>query len=192
MELGTERIRDIVLSLRNFSRMDEAACKDINIHEGIEDTLLILEHRLKDSSEHPAIQVIKDYGSLPLVDCYAGQLNQVFMNILANAIDAFEELNSQHTYQEIQENPNKIVIRTSAIDEWIKVVISDNGPGIPEEVQRHIFNPFFTTKPIGKGTGIGLSISYQIITEKHNGTLECFSRSGQGTEFIIQIPRLKT
>ncbi|MCC5645653.1 HAMP domain-containing protein [Nostoc sp. CHAB 5824] len=193
MKVGTDRIRQIVLSLRNFSRMDEAEFKSVDIHEGIDSTLMILQHRLKAKPEQPEIEVIKDYGNIPLVDCYAGQLNQVFMNILVNAIDALEESNTKLTYQEIRDNPSRIKIRTSVVNStWVEVAIADNGVGISKEFQQRIFDPFFTTKPIGKGTGMGMSISYQIVTEKHGGKLECFSTSGKGTEFIIQVPlRLK-
>ncbi|MBD2520958.1 ATP-binding protein [Nostoc sp. FACHB-133] len=189
MKVGTDRIRQIVLSLRNFSRIDEAEFKSVDIHEGIDSTLMILQHRLKAKPEQPEIEVIKDYGTIPLVECYAGQLNQVFMNILVNAIDALEENNTKHTYKEIEKNPSRIKIRTSVINStWLEIAIADNGVGISKEFQQRIFDPFFTTKPIGKGTGMGMSISYQIITEKHGGKLECFSTSGKGTEFIIQIP----
>ncbi|MBW4542373.1 MAG: HAMP domain-containing protein [Myxacorys chilensis ATA2-1-KO14] len=189
MKMGTDRIRQIVLSLRNFSRTDEADFKAFDIHEGIDNSLLILQHRLKDRPECPAIQVVRDYSSLPPVECYPGQLNQAFMNILANAIDALDEANVNRTYQEIQENPSQITIRTSTIDsKWIRIEISDNGMGMPESVQKRIFEPFFTTKSVGKGTGMGMPISYQIVTEKHGGKLDCFSILGKGTEFIIQIP----
>lgn len=193
MKVGTDRICQIVLSLRNFSRTDEAEFKSVDIHEGIDSTLMILQHRLKAKPEQPDIEVIKDYGNLPLIECYAGQLNQVFMNILVNAIDALEESNALRTYQEIKNNPSQIRIRTSVVNStWLEVAIADNGVGISKEFQQRIFDPFFTTKPVGKGTGMGMSISYQIITEKHGGKLECFSTSGVGTEFIIQIPlRLK-
>ena len=188
MKLGTDRIRQIVLSLRNFSRMDEADFKAVDIHEGIDSTLLILQHRLKDKAERPPIQVIRDYGNLPLIECYPGQINQAFMNILANAIDALEEANVKRTYQELKENPNQITIRTAMIDsKWVKIAISDNGMGMPESVQKRLFDPFFTTKSVGKGTGMGLPISYQIVTEKHRGKLDCFSIPGEGTEFVIQI-----
>jgi signal transduction histidine kinase len=188
MKLGTDRIRQIVLSLRNFSRMDEAEFKAVNIHEGIDSTLLILQHRLKDKAERSGIQVIRDYSNLPLIECYPGQINQVFMNILANAIDALEEANVKRTYQELKENPNLITIRTALIDsKWVKIAISDNGMGMPESVQKRLFDPFFTTKSVGKGTGMGLPISYQIVTEKHRGKLDCFSIPGKGTEFVIQI-----
>jgi signal transduction histidine kinase len=189
MKLGTDRIRQIVLSLRNFSRMDEAEYKAVDLHDGIDSTLLILQHRLKATSNRPEIEIIQDYATLPLVECYAGQLNQVLMNILVNAIDAIEEHTAKRAYQELKDNPGRITIRTSVIDAaWVEVAIVDNGGGIPKEVQQRIFDPFFTTKAIGKGTGMGMSISYQIITEKHSGKLECFSTPGEGTEFIIRIP----
>ena len=189
MKMGTDRIREIVVSLRNFSRIDEAECKPVNIHEGIESTLLILQHRLKAGPKSPEIRVIRDNGDLPLVKCYPGQLNQVFMNILANAIDAIEEFNTKRTYREIKDRPSQIEIRTSTIDsQWIQIAIADNGAGMTEAIQKQIFNPFFTTKPIGKGTGMGMAISYQIIIEKHGGKLECFSTLGEGTKFVIQIP----
>jgi signal transduction histidine kinase len=182
MKLGTDRIRQIVLSLRNFSRMDEAEFKAVDIHAGIDSTLLILQHRLKAIPERAEIEVIKDYSVLPLVECYAGQLNQVFMNILVNAIDALEE-------RKIQNEPHRITIRTDVIDaSWIEIAIADNGIGIPHNIQQRIFDPFFTTKPIGKGTGMGMSISYQIITENHNGKLKCRSTPNEGTEFIIHLP----
>ena len=189
MKVGTDRIRDIVISLRNFSRMDEADFKNVDIHEGIESTLMILQHRIKDRSDRPAVVVIKDYGTLPKVECFPGQLNQVFMNILVNALDALDDMNPKRSYQELKDIPNQITIRTCAIDDrWVEVAIADNGLGMPDKVKQRIFDPFFTTKPIGKGTGLGMSISYQIITEKHRGKLTCFSTPGSGTEFLIQIP----
>ena len=189
INIGTNRIRQIVLSLRNFSRMDEAEFKKVDIHEGIDSTLMILEHRLKSRSKIPGIKVIRKFDNLPLVECYPGQLNQVFMNILTNAIDALEEINENRTIQEMKDHPSQITIRTSIKDDkWIEIAIADNGPGIPEKVKKQIFDPFFTTKPIGKGTGLGMSISYQIIVERHGGKLDCCSNPHQGTEFIIQIP----
>ena len=189
MKVGTDRIRDIVISLRNFSRMDEADFKNVDIYEGIESTLMILQHRIKDRSDRPAVVVIKDYGTLPKVECFPGQLNQVFMNILVNALDALDDMNTKRSYHEIKETPNQILIRTCAIDDrWVEIAIADNGLGMPDKVKQRIFDPFFTTKPIGKGTGLGMSISYQIITEKHRGKLTCFSTPGSGTEFLIQIP----
>lgn len=188
LKMGAERIKEIVASLRNFSRVDETEYKTVDIHEGIDSTLMILRSRLKASSQRPEIQVVKDYADLPLVECHAGQLNQVFMNILANAIDALEERDSDRSESEINEKPSQITIRTSVIDQqWVQVAIADNGSGIPPQVHKQIFNPFFTTKPIGKGTGMGLSISYQIITERHGGKLECLS-TPDGTEFVVQIP----
>lgn len=189
MKIGTKRIREIVLSLRNFSRIDEAEFKAVDIHEGIESTLIILQHRFKVQPKGPEIQLIREYDKLPLVECYSGLLNQVFMNILANAIDSLEEANAKLADQQIQDRLNKIVIRTSVIDtESVQIMVVDNGCGIPENIRPYIFDPFFTTKPVGKGTGMGLSISYQIITEKHKGQLKCFSEVGQETKFVIQIP----
>lgn len=178
MKLGAERIRQIVSSLRTFSRKDEAEKKRVNIHDGIDSTLMILGHQLKAQQNRDAITVQKNYGDLPAVTCYAGQLNQVFMNILGNAIDALDET----------DNPT-LTISTAVIDSQLTIRISDNGPGMAETVRSQIFNPFFTTKPIGKGTGMGLSISYQIVTERHGGSLICESAAGQGTTFTIQIPQ---
>lgn len=189
MIVGTNRIREIMQSLRNFSRIDEADAKPVNIHEGLDSTLMILQHRIKKQPKHPEIQVIKEYKELPLVECYAGQLNQVFMNLLANALDAFDECNCDRTYQEIEINPNVLRISTELVDDFhVGIRIGDNGPGIPESVIPKLFEPFFTTKPVGKGTGLGLSISYQIVTEIHKGKLKCISVPGKGTEFIIEIP----
>ncbi|OCQ97202.1 hypothetical protein BCD64_14635 [Nostoc sp. MBR 210] len=184
MEMGAVRIREIVKSLRNFSRLDEAEFKAVNIHEGIDSTLMILQHRLKDQPSHPQIQVIKEYGMLPLIECYAGQINQVFLSILTNAIDALEE-----THQKSLKQPLTILIQTQRKSEAdILITIADNGTGIPESVKPKLFDPFFTTKTVGKGTGLGLSISYEIITEKHQGKLWCESSLGKGTKFFIQIP----
>ena len=189
IKLGTNRIREIVISLRNFSRLDEAQFKTVDIHEGIDSTLLILGHRLKANNQIPEIEVIRDYSQLPQVECYPGQLNQVVMNIVANAIDAFDEVKGDRTYQQITASPNQIIIRTTMLgSEWVEIDITDNGSGMPESVKQKIFDPFFTTKPVGKGTGMGMAISYQIITEKHGGKLECYSTVGKGTKFLIQIP----
>ncbi|MFB2922642.1 MULTISPECIES: GAF domain-containing sensor histidine kinase [Aerosakkonema] len=188
MHVGVERIRQIVLSLRNFSRLDQAEMKPVNIHEGIDSTLMILHHQLKATAENSAIQVIKEYGDLPLVECYPGQLNQVFMNILSNAIDALEVQRSLRGAPSQSATPC-ISIRTEALENnRIAIRIRDNGPGMTEEVIKRLFDPFFTTKPVGKGTGLGLSISYQIVLEKHSGILKCFSQPGQGAEFLIEIP----
>jgi PAS domain S-box-containing protein len=192
MNIGTNRIRDIVLSLRNFSRLDEAEKKLVDIHEGIENTLLILHHRWKASGNGLGINIIKDYGNLPLVDCYAGQLNQVFMNIVNNAIDALEELVAK---RDTQKNNHQepfiptISISSAVVDHnFVSIQITDNGFGMTEEVQARLFDPFFTTKPVGKGTGLGMSISYKIVVEKHGGFLKCMSEPGKGTTFWVQIP----
>lgn len=191
MKLGTRRIREIVLSLRNFSRLDEAAFKTVDLHEGIDNTLLLLRHRLKAQTNKLAIDVIKDYGQLPLVDCYPGQLNQVFMNLLANAIDALEEVAQQKV--SIDSAAKHIWISTQTVDKgWVRITIADDGPGMPETVSAKIFDPFFTTKPVGKGTGLGLSISHQIITEKHKGQIWCESSPGAGTKFVVEIPIRQT
>ncbi len=190
IKTGATRIREIVKSLRIFSRLDEADLKDADIHEGIESALMLLENRLKSSRpDFPSIQVIKEYGNLPYVTCYAGQLNQVFMNLLINAIDALEERQKQLSPEEVNKNPGAIKI-TTALKENSQVVISisDNGLGIPEAIQQRVFDPFFTTKPVGKGTGLGLSVSHSIVVEKHGGQLRLHSKPGEGTEFQIEIP----
>ncbi len=189
MQVGTERITEIVLSLRNFSRLDEAEMKRVDIHEGIDSTLLILQSRLKEKNSYSRIEIIKNYGNLPLVDCYPGQLNQVFMNIISNAIDALDSYNDERSIADVRANPSKIIITTEVLEtQYVTVRIADNGLGITETVQERLFDPFFTTKPVGKGTGLGLSISYQIIVEKHRGQLRCISEVGKGTEFYIEIP----
>jgi light-regulated signal transduction histidine kinase (bacteriophytochrome) len=207
MQVGAERIRDLVTSLRNFSRLDEAEIKAVDIHEGIDSTLLILGHRLKPRSDHPGIQLVKQYGELPLINCYASQLNQVFMNLLANAIYELETRDRDRSLDDVKATPSTIHITTAVVSrspsshparanhcdqapsaDFVIVRIKDNGSGIPEELQPQLFDPFFTTKPIGQGTGIGLAISYQIIVEKHQGTIQCISQPGQGTEFVIEIP----
>lgn len=188
MRVGTERISEIVKSLRNFSRLDEAEVKKVDIHEGIDSTLMILENRLKPTPDRPQIHVVKKYGLLPLINCCPGLMNQVFMNILSNAIDALEERYIYETLEQIEANPSTIRICTKIDDHRITIQISDNGCGIPEKFIQQIFDPFYTTKPVGKGTGLGLSISYQIITDKHKGQLRCFSQPGQLTQFTIEIP----
>jgi PAS domain S-box-containing protein len=176
MKIGAERIREIVLSLRNFSRLDEAEKKAVDIHEGLDNTLLLLQNRLKAKPEYPGILVIKEYNNLPLVECYAGQLNQVFMNILTNAIDALDELNHKRSLEEIKNHPSSIRIRTELLNsDQVMILIADNGPGMTESVRSRLFDPFFTTKPVGQGTGLGMSISYSIVVEKHGGQLQCFS-----------------
>ncbi|MEH2278210.1 MAG: ATP-binding protein [Nostoc sp.] len=186
MKLGTSRIVEIVQSLKNFSRHDEAEMKAVNIHDGIDGTLMILHHRLKADVHRPAIEIVKDYAKLPLIECYPGQLNQVFMNILANAIDALEEGMGN---EEISPPTAQITIRTKVLDHHSVVIrIADNGPGMKEEIIHRIYDPFFTTKDVGKGTGLGMAISYQIVVDKHGGILKCRSQPGEGTEFWIQIP----
>ncbi|MBM0743973.1 response regulator [Phormidium sp. CLA17] len=187
--IGAQRIHEIVNSMRIFSRIDENGAKAVDIHEGIDSTLTILQHRLKARPEHAAIEIIKKYGQLPPIACYAGQLNQVFMNILSNAIDALEEYNQQRSFEDSVKQPSRIQISTEVVgDKWITVRIADNGMGISENVKNRLFDPFFTTKPVGQGTGLGLSISYEIVVEKHGGKLHCHSASTQGTEFVIEIP----
>lgn len=191
MKMGAERISQIIRNLRNFSRLDEAEMKWVDIHEGLDNTLLILDHRLKTKQRDvPDIEVIKDYGNLPNVQCYPGQLNQVFMNILTNALDAIEEWNLTHSATKLKNPPSRIWICTEALVDCNQVIvmIGDNGPGMSLEVQRRIFDPFFTTKPVGSGTGLGMSISYQIVVEKHGGQFECISAPGQGALFIISLP----
>jgi PAS domain S-box-containing protein len=182
MKVGADRIREIVLSLRNFSRLDESEFKAANLHEGIDSTLMILQNRIKPKDDHPEILITKNYGDLPLVNCYAGQLNQVFMNILANAIDALGSAIEGHGLA----NP-EIVITSQPCDRNLVIEIENNGPGIPAEIQAKLFDPFFTTKPVGQGTGMGLSISYQIVTEKHHGTLTC-QATENSTTFTITLP----
>ena len=184
LSIGTQRIQSIVLSLRSFSRLDEAEMKPVDIHDGIEGTLLILQHRLKTDNSKININIVKEYGELPLVQCYAGQLNQVFMNLLANAID---ELQSVKPLSE-EDNTKTIAITTQILEnDWVKISIKDDGNGISPESLDKLFDPFFTTKPVGKGTGLGLSISYKII-EKHCGKLYCNSILGEGAEFVIELP----
>ncbi|OZH54758.1 histidine kinase, partial [Hydrocoleum sp. CS-953] len=188
MEEGARRIQEIVLSLRNFSRHDESKQKQVNIHEGIDSTLLILQHRLKPQLGYPEIKIIKEYSNLPLVECLASQINQVFMNILANGIDALE-MSWEKLKSKFYSTKPLIKIKTEAINKnYISIHIIDNGLGIPAEIKKRIFDPFYTTKPVGKGTGLGLSLSYQIIVEKHGGNFYCNSVVGQGTEFVIELP----
>ena len=188
MSVGVDRICQIVQSLRNFSRHDDSQMKPVNLHEGIDSTLLILNHRLKGNGEKPQIQIVKEYGNLPPVECFAGPINQVFMNILSNAIDALEDARSKQAGQEMPESLSQVRICTEVVGKFVEIKIADNGPGITEEVKQRIFDTFFTTKPIGKGTGMGLSISYQIIVERHKGELSCNSELGKGTEFTIRLP----
>ncbi|MEH2013822.1 PAS domain S-box protein [Nostoc sp.] len=216
MNIGADRIREIVLSLRTFSRLDEAEMKAVDIHEGIDSTLMILQSRLKTNDQRPTIEIIKEYSKLPQVQCYAGQLNQVFMNILTNAIDALEERvgsreageqggrgaggNNQYfdaaQYKCPMPNSQSLIPRIRICTQLLEpnqvtIRITDNGLGIPEDVKKQLFDPFFTTKTVGKGMGMGLAISYQIITEKHGGSLKCISQPGQGAEFVIKIPLIQ-
>ena len=184
MEEGTRRIREIVLSLRNFSRLDEAEFKKVDIHEGVESTLMILQNRLKPKPNSCGVEIIKEYGSLPFIECYPSQLNQVFMNILINAIDALEEkINKNNSFI-----PQIRIFTKKTNTNTAQISISDNGCGIPQNIITKLFDPFFTTKEVGKGTGLGLSVSYQIIVDKHRGKLSCESVKGEGTDFIIEIP----
>lgn len=186
MQVGADRIRNIIESLRNFSRVDESEMKPVNVHEGIDSTLLILSNRVKLKPDRPGVEIVKEYGELPSVECYASQLNQVFMNLLANALDTLEEAEKCKSSEEWTP---QIRIKTETTDrDRVRVSIADNGMGIPEETGDRIFDHFFTTKPVGKGTGIGLSISHQIIAHKHGGQMHHVSQPNEGTEFIVEIP----
>ena len=202
MKLGAERIREIILSLRNFSRLDEDRMETVDIHVGIENTLLILQNRFKGKLGRPEITLIKEYGNLPLVKCYPSQLNQVFMNIVANGIDALENqpapriitistyVQSRKEWETVQNSKLKVENSDASgeNEEFAVISIADNGPGISEEIRDQLFEPFFTTKPIGKGTGLGLSIAHHIVVEKHQGELKCSSLAGKGVKFAIAIP----
>jgi signal transduction histidine kinase len=200
MNVGTERIHQIVRLLQNFSRLDQAEKKSVDIHEGIDNTLLLLQHRLKATGERPDIEVIKEYGNIPPVYCFAGELNQVFMNILSNAIDALE-ISQWSTTDNEQAIAPSITIGTEVVSDGgevtpspdrqttdrVRICITDNGSGFPKAIKQRIFDPFFTTKPVGQGTGLGLSISHQIV-HKHGGFFQCSSTPGQGTKFCIEFP----
>ena len=190
MKGGSDRIINISNSLRTFSRSDTLAQVLANIHEGLDSTLMILQHRLKANNNRPAIQVVKEYGEIVLVKCYMGQLNQVFMNILSNAIDALDEASQGRSYAEMKDHPNRITLTTLVRQDKraFEIKIKDNAKGMSEEVKARIFDQLFTTKAVGKGTGLGLSISRQIIVEMHGGSLDCESVLGEGTEFAIAIP----
>jgi signal transduction histidine kinase len=188
MYRGAERIRSIVEALQNFSRLDEAQMKRVNIHEGIDSTIVMLQHRLNKTTNRPAIRILKKYSDLPLVACYVSEINQVFMHLLNNAIDALDE-SSVNSQVSIAKDKGEIHIRTMLTNsDTVNIYIADNGPGISESVRSRMFDPFFTTKPPGKGSGLGLAISYQIVVQKHQGKLTCNSLPGQGAEFIIEIP----
>jgi predicted ATPase len=188
MRGATERIKGISTSLRTFSRADTDNQVTANLHEGIDSTLLILKYRLKASECRPGIEVTKDYGDIPLIECFPGQLNQVFMNILANAIDVFDEMAQTQSFKQLQANPQHITIRTGIESNQVYILIGDNGKGMNEEIKAKIFDHLFTTKEVGKGTGLGLAIARQIVVDKHGGSLDVFSSPGEGTEFVIQIP----
>ena len=190
MQNGAKRIQNIVIALRKFSRLDEAEQKSVNLHEGLDSTLMVLQHRMKATATRPQIQLIKDYGNIPPVECYPGDLNQVFMYVIGNAIDALDEKAASRTYRENTRESCQIQIQTRSLDNgWVQVYIGDNGIGMSEEVQQKVFDPFFTTKPVGKGTGLGISVSYQIITQQHRGHLRCLSTPGKGTQVTIEIPQ---
>jgi signal transduction histidine kinase len=189
MKDGVNRIRHISTSLRTFSRLDSDRPIPFNLHDGIDSTLMILKHRLKANEFRPEIKIVRNYGEIPEVECYAGQLNQVFMNILSNAIDALEEASKKRRLEEIHENPNQITLQTQMVDnQQVQIRIRDNGIGISREIKPRIFDHLFTTKAVGEGTGLGLAISHQIVVERHQGSLTVESELGQGTEFVIQIP----
>ncbi len=188
MKDGGDRIKAISHSLRTFSRADSDQKQKFKLHEGIDSTILILRHRLKASDQHPEIIVETNYGQIPSIYCFPGQLNQVFMNIIANAIDALDEANQGRSFMEIQAHPNRIMIATKLVDEQVQIKISDNGTGISDEVKEQIFDHLFTTKIVGKGTGLGLAIVQQIIVEKHGGSIEVDSTLGEGTTFTITLP----
>lgn len=189
MQIGADRIREIVRSLRNFSRKDdEEVMNQTNLHEGIEGTLVILQTRFKSRNNYPEIKLVKNYGNLPLVTCYVGKMNQVFMNLLSNAIDAIEQYNQEQSLEEVKKNPGKITISTEAKEDNVIIKISDNGMGMTPEIHQRLFDSFFTTKPVGKGTGLGLAIAYRVIVEEHKGSLVCHSQPNQGAEFVITIP----
>ncbi|MEL6490942.1 MAG: response regulator [Cyanobacteria bacterium J06621_3] len=190
LKLGADRIRQIVLSLRNFSRLDESDMKAVNLHEGIDSTLLILQSKLKQNSDGQPIKIIKEYGNLPAIECYPSQLNQVVMNIVANAIDALYEAKVGKAKDGILAAAAPVIyIHTALTDNnEATIQITDNGPGIPEHIRGKLFDPFFTTKPVGKGTGLGLSISHDIVVEKHKGRISCIDAPPHGTTFIITIP----
>jgi signal transduction histidine kinase len=188
MQDGGERIIAISKSLRTFSRADTDSRQRFNLHEGIDSTVLILRHRLKANNQRPAIEVIADYQDIPEVECFPGQLNQVFMNILANAIDAIDESNHGKSFHEIEMEPNRITIQTRMLDGQVSITIADNGNGIPDDVKDRIFDHLFTTKAVGKGTGLGLAIARQIVEDNHGGQITVNSIPGQGTEFVIVLP----
>ena len=196
MRGGTERITEIVRSLKEFSHQGGAQRKRVDLHPGLESTLTILGSKLKATPTRPAIEISREYGDLPKVDCFPGQLNQVFMNLLSNAIDAIDEKwqaqtagGNGHSPPKSPVGPPQITLRTEVVNsDRVQIHFSDNGIGIPDHVKRRMLDPFFTTKPVGKGTGLGMAISYQIIVERHQGKLDCVSTPGMGTRFLIELP----
>ena len=189
MSIGADRIGEIVQSLRNFSRLDEAELKAVDIHEGLESTLMILQHRLKDEAEQTIIKVVKEYEALPKIECYAGQMNQVFMNILTNAIDALQSQKSWAKEADDNSPIPTITICTKLLSDLkVGIYITDSGPGITEDIQQRIFEPFFTRKEVGQGKGLGLSISYAIVVDNHGGQIRCLSVPDQGATLAIEIP----
>lgn len=188
MKSGLDRIQDISKSLRIFSRSDSVSKVSFNIHDGIDSAILILKCRLKADDIRPEIQIVKNYGEVPLIECFPGQLNQVFMNIMVNAIDMFDEVAETSSFKELEANPQQITIDTSIVDNHLQIFIQDNGTGMNEETQKHVFNYLFTTKGVGKGTGLGLAIAQQIVVEKYGGTIEVDSILGTGTNFVITLP----
>ncbi|MEH2243568.1 sensor histidine kinase [Nostoc sp.] len=188
MQVGTDRVTEIVSSLNKFSRHRDAGKKLANLHEGLESTLLILGHRLKANAHCPAIKLIKKYGELPPIECYPGEINQVFMNLICNAFDAIEEIQKNQAFEGTSKYIGVIIIQTESIGERVILRIADNGSGISEADRTKIFDAFYTTKTIGKGTGLGLSIAYQIVVNNHRGKLTCHSTQGKGTEFMIELP----
>ena len=190
MMMACDRLRNISTSLRTFSRADRDRKVPFNIHQGIDSTILILKHRLKASEHHPEIEVVTNYGNLPQIECFPGQLNQVFMNILANAIDALEETNQGRSFEEIKAKPNRITITTLLEEHFVKIMIADNGKGMDDEIKQKVFDHLFTTKAVGRGTGLGLAIARQIIEEKHQGNIVVDSIPSEGTIFSIAIPAI--
>lgn len=188
MTMASDRLKNISNSLRTFSRADQDYKQPFDLHEGIDSTILILKHRLKANELRPPIEVVSDYGNLPKVECFPGQLNQVFMNIIANAIDALDESNTGRSFEEIEAHPNRITIKTLVVNDQVKISIADNGIGMSEEVKERVFDHLFTTKGINQGTGLGLAIAKQIVVDKHGGSIKVNSSLNKGTEFDIQIP----
>ncbi|WP_392533743.1 response regulator [Nostoc sp. C117] len=188
MTMACDRMKNISNSLRTFSRADRDYKQPFDLHEGIDSTILILKHRLKANEERPEIEIFTEYGNIPQIMCFPGQLNQVFMNILANAIDALDESSNSRSFQEITDNSNQITITTFVVEKQVKIIIADNGIGMSKEIKEKIFDHLFTTKEINKGTGLGLAIAKQIIMDKHDGQIDCLSSPGEGTKFIISLP----